>query len=150
MPAGDLITADYQFELDGVLYGAGASTWDNDEMPWTGFFGLEVRDQDTELNLVDGGVAASDTNPSRVVTMPISTARALLTPEEAFAAADALEVAWSADGDKELHFQLGGSHQYLLGRARGASIDVSLVAQGVVRALVKFKANDPTKQAVGS
>lgn len=150
MPAGDMITDDYQFEVDGVLYGAGAGTWDNDEMPWTGFFGSDVRDQDTELDLVDGGVAATDTNPSKVLTMPISTARTRLTEAEAFAAARALEVAWSADEDTELHFQLGGVHEVFEGRKRGATIDLTYVTQGVVRALVKFKANDPTRTTVGS
>lgn len=148
--AGELIVADFQFQLDDELYGAGADTWGNDETPWTGFYGLEVRDQDTELTLADGAVAATDTNPARLVTMPISTAQARLTVDEAFAAAAALEVAWSADEDKELHFQLGGVHQYLTGRARGANIDMALVAQGVVRALVKFKAHDPAKHEVGS
>lgn len=152
MADGDQIAADYQFQLDDELYGAGAPVWDNDEPPWTGFFGGEVRDQDTTLNLTDGDVAATDTNPARLVTMPISTARAMLTPAEAVAAADALELAWSASGstDKDLHYQLGGVHYSLTGRPRGALIDLALLPQGVVRALVKFKACDPTKTVVGS
>lgn len=149
---GDLIDADYQFQLDDELYGVGGVPWTNDELPWTGFFGAEVRDQDTALSLVDGDEFATDTNPARLVTMPITTAQAFLTDTEAFAAAEALELAWSASGseDKELHYQLGGVHYYLEGRPRGSLIDVALVAQGVVRALVKFKARDLTKTAVGS
>ena len=145
MAAGDMITDDYQFEVDGVLYGAGAGIWGNDEVPWTGFIGSEVRDQDTDLTQADGGVAATDTNPAKALTMPISTAQARLTEAEAFAAARALEVAWSAGQDKELHFQLGGVHEHYEGRTRGCVIDLTYVAQGVVRALVKFKANDPTR-----
>lgn len=152
MADGDQITADYQFQLGDVLYGADADVWDNDEGPWTGFFGGEVRDQDTALSLVDGDAAGTDTNPARLVTMPISTARALLSAAEATAAADALETAWSASGsvDVDLHYQLGGVHYSLTGRPRGALIDLALLPQGVVRALVKFKAHDPTKTVVGS
>ena len=37
MAAGDLLTANYQIEVDGVLYGTGATVWSNDEKAWSGF-----------------------------------------------------------------------------------------------------------------
>jgi len=145
MAAGDLLTANYQIEVDGVLYGTGATVWSNDEKAWSGFFGSGVRDQDTTLALADGEVAATDTNPARVLTMAFTTAGANRTEAQAYTDATSLDAAWNAGGDTVLHYQLPGiGHCSIAGRTRGALIDMELAPQGVVRALCTFKACEPT------
>ena len=59
MAAGDLITVNYQHEVNLYLVG--------DDDPWsvdnvTGWVGRQVIDQDTKLDLADGAVAATDTS----------------------------------------------------------------------------------------
>ena len=147
MAAGDLITADWQLELDGYLMGAG-QTWDNDEGPWTGVVGLGVRAKDAEYDLADGDVLGTDTNPARLFTAPLIAHK--LTVSDTFQQAEDLEALWSASAtNQELHLQLPGlGHRYLVGRPRGAAIDLALVRTGTVRALVTFKAGDPTLYTV--
>ena len=143
MPAGDLIVADWQAEVNALLMGAG-SNWEFDHEAGGvgGVFGGGVRDVDVARTMRDGAAQGTDTNPARVLTVPLvwvgtQTAAAVLT------ALPVLEAAWDAGTDTEFHLRLPTwGHNYLTGRTRGVSIDMALVPRGACRALGTFVAGD--------
>lgn len=147
MPAGDQITDNGQFEVGGVLYGYG-TIWETDPAGWS-ILGVSVQDRDMDLAMADGARSTVDRNQKRVCGFPIWTNGT--TPAEAFAAAYALEQAWGAGGDVELHFQLDGlGHCSVVGRTRGTAIDLRDAPSGIARALCTFVAGDPTITVEGS
>lgn len=144
MPAGDLIVADWQAEVNALLMGAGTNwEFDYDGGGVGGVFGGTVRDVDVARTLRDGSAHGTDSNPSRVLTVPLvwagtQTAGAVLT------ALPTLEAAWDAGVDAEFHLRLPTwGHNYLTGRTRGATVDMALVPFGACRVLCTFVAGDP-------
>lgn len=141
MAAGDLITANYQHEVNNYLIG--------DDDPWsvdnvTGWVGRQVIDQDTKLDLVDGAVAATDTRSARVIVLDLYCT--LSNDDAVFEAIAGLEVAWAIGGDVQLHAQIPYlGHVYVTGRCRDLVVaDLRGAPHGRVEVQATFVAHDPT------
>ena len=147
---GELVTLPWHLQLgDGPLMGTGC-TWDNTEEPWE-LFGVPVTDRDRKRDLAIGERAGRDTDGARLFSAPLSTAAAFLTEDQAITAAFELEQLFAASGvvDLELHLMLPGlGHRFLVGRPRGAELDLTDAHHGIVGALVFFKAHLPTLHEV--
>ncbi len=140
MAAGDLITANYQHEVNLYLVG--------DDDPWsvdnvTGWVGRQVIDQDTKLDLADGAVAATDTRSARVIVLDLYCT--LTDDADVFEAIADLETAWAIGGDVELHAQLPyHGHIKATGRCRDLVVaDLRNAPWGRVEAQATFVAHDP-------
>ena len=142
MPAGDLVVADYQFELRTTLMGEG-SNYLIVGAP-TGFGVPAVKSADVELHHDDGSYGSPDYHGVRVITIPLEmTASTASTAMQYF---DALVTAWApSTTDIPLYFRLPyWGKKYVNGRPRGLSEDLSKVPYGIVRAIAVFVALDPT------
>lgn len=119
--AGELITADYQHELRGLLVGAGTDYRVRRESP-QGLGHPEPKTQDTPLAHQAGVYTGIDRPGPRILTY------AMQVHEESAAAADVLVAdlleAWAPSMvDLELHMQRPGfGHISVVGRPRGLSI----------------------------
>lgn len=146
MPAGDLLPTSgeqYALEVRGFLAadsGFGSADW------WIvqidGLGDVIVRDQDTQLDLANGAVAATDTFGAvpLIFTLTCRTGSAS-TAEEAYADVAA---AFAPGGDEELHLWVPGiGHIYYDGRCRGAVPKRQFMAGGVMFAQVTFMALNP-------
>lgn len=141
MPAGDLLTANYQHEIAGYLIG--------DDDPWsvdnvTGWVGKSIKAHDTELDLVDGSVAATDVQTAKTIILNLYCT--LASDDAVFEAIDGLETAWAHGADVELHAQLPfHGHVKVTGRPRDLAVaDLRSAPFGRVEAQAVFIANDPT------
>lgn len=143
MAAGDLLTADWQVELQGLLTGAGTVY----VIPPEGISGLGVaptKTRDVDLVGRAGGYANPDYEGPRIILIPylISAADA----EDVIDALDALRAAWAPSTvDVELHGQLPGwGHWSVTGRPRGLDVAIShIAAAGVIAAIAEFHALNP-------
>jgi len=139
MPAGDLIVADYQFELREHLAGDGCD-WDNTEQGWSDPTGGEVVGSDAQRTLADGVSAGFDRSGPIVFTASLWTPNCY-DDAEAWDLVSELREAWAPSGyaDLELHMQLPGlGHCWLLGRPRGVQVDTARIREGVAFAMVTF------------
>lgn len=143
MPAGDLITADYQIELRSTLMGAGTV------YRLRGFSGLgepPVRARDVELFGQDGSVAAPDYRGPRVIIVELAIRGS--STAAAFTALDTLETAWApSTTDIPLFWQLPGMGKVSVnGRPRGLEVELddSALFAGVIFCVGEFHALDPT------
>lgn len=141
MAAGDLLAANYHHEIRLYLIG--------DDDPWsldnvTGWVGKSVKAHDTELDLVDGSVAATDVDTARVITLNLYCT--LANDDAVFEAIADLETAWATGTDVELHAQLPFfGHVKVTGRCRDLAVaDLRTVPHGRVEVQAVFVANDPT------
>lgn len=153
MPAGDLISADYQAELNGLLMGTGTEIQFGEGA--IGGLGVpQVKTSDSPYDGQDGSAGAPDFLDVRVVTLPLLVVPASRDPGDAGLLWTGIELAWAPARDGvnvELHFQLPGwGHLFLIGRARGATLDASDLKSGVLEALCRFDALDPTLYDFGS
>jgi hypothetical protein len=148
VPAGDLIDADDQYEVNAFLMGkanvlmgeAAVEGWDT----------VTVKGAEVERDLGDGSVAGGDYVTSLTITVPI-----LIVEDTEAEARDTLalaKAAWSPQGwtDVELHRQVAGVHEYVVGRVKGLVPVMQYVAAGVIPALCTFRANDPTVTVASS
>lgn len=143
MPAGDLITTDYQIEIRGLLTGAGTSCKLGDE----GLSGLgepEAKTHDTDLGHAAGAYLGRDYPGPRTITVPY-----LVVASTAAAAGSLLATlitAWqTSETDIPLHLQLPGfGHFAVVGRPRQLLADLSQQKYGLVRAMATFVCGDPT------
>lgn len=149
MPAGDLLTNDYQLELRGLLMGYGTDYQIGEGgIRGLGSPGAKVRQVNLEGG--DGSYAATDLLTEIVLTVPL-----VILGDDAADAVDlfdALNVAWAPGGDVELHGQLPGwGHWSIEGRSRPVpgDADLSRLKQGVIEVLYEFHALDPNTFATG-
>lgn len=145
MAAGDLITLDYQFEVNGLLFGPDTDIGiDRGAGGVGGLFDATAKSQDTDLSHAPGAVGGRDYADVRVVTFALSVRR----PTAALSMTTAMSVVEAfnpASADVELHGQWPGLGRfYLLGRTRGVQVNTSRIAQRDVRMLATFVAQDPT------
>jgi len=146
MPAGDLITGDYQVELGSVLIGM-TGRW----IAPPGVAGLGVptpKSADVDLQQAAGAYGSPDWAAQRTVTVPVLIDGT--TGAGAYALFAPMVAAWSPSTiDVELHLQLPGfGHVKLIGRPRGLSEDLSLLPEGIINCLATFVGLKPALVAV--
>lgn len=145
MPAGDLVTGDYQFEIRATLFGFGTDTnVDGPRMGLRGFGLPDVKFSDTEYAHSDGSFAGEDFLSSRSLSLPFKIVKA--DEAAAFTALAVASTAWAPSTvDIPLWFQLPGiGKRYVNGRPRGLVEDLSAARLGVIPILCTFVCPDPT------
>lgn len=149
MANGDLLAADWEFQLHNTLYGranGGVSIDATAAAPIEGLGVPDAKTQDVESFGQDGVYANPDYNQLRVITLSIiirSTASAASTT------LTALNSAWQpVTTDTDLGIRLPGYKFYVNGRPRGLKPDLKLHKFGVIRALLRFDCPDPTIHTV--
>lgn len=150
MPAGDLITEDWQVELNGLLTGAGTIYQLGDR----GIDGLGVpkaKTQDVDLVQQHGAEAgAPDVMSVRVLLIPYVIVVDGL--DNGWNALTLLNIAWEpVAADVELHAQLPGwGHIYWTGRPRGLDIEAQYARTGEFTGIAEFHCLDPVHTVVSS
>lgn len=149
MPAGDLLTADYQAELQGLLIGAGTQL----EIIPPGITGLAKpapKTADVPLDEAPGSYGSPDQPADRPIT--ISFAINGTDAADAMGLLDDVNDAWAETAaDVELHLQLPGwGHVFYEGRPRGVLEVLEHLHTGVIYCLGTFVALDPTRNTAGS
>lgn len=146
MPAGDLLTADYQVEIRGLLTGVGTNFLIGDE-GISGLGDVDVKSSDTDLAHADGVYLGRDHNGPRTITVPYLIRK----PGDPATAGSlfygTLRPAWikSEATDLELHLRLPGvGHLKAVGRPRGLVSDLTRQKFGLIRAFATFYCGDPT------
>lgn len=149
MPAGDLIEANWQAELAGVLMGVGTAF----EFGELGIEGLGVPPAKTaDVNLVgqDGAYASPDFMGVRTLLVHLvitanSADPGVDPPDEAFRNLADLSAAWEPTAtDQEFHLQLPGwGHVKFVGRARGLDAIATNVKSGQIDLIGDFRALSP-------
>jgi hypothetical protein len=142
MPAGDLIEADDQLELRGVLMGAGTD-WIITP-PGVQGLGITVKSQDVDREHAAGVYSGRDYAGPRVLTFPMATTQDTAA-EAGEAYVDLLEVWAGSETDLELHLRLPGfGHMSFLGRPRGLVENLNGLHGGAVEVLATFFCGTPT------
>ena len=143
MPAGDLITADWQIELRTTLMGAGTN-YEFDPAGLAGFGVPPVKDADVDLDGAHGSYASQDFNGPRVITVSFDIAQT--TAAAALTRLKELNVVWAPSTvDLPCHFRLPGWGRFsVVGRPRGLDEKLGQAEFGRVLAMATFVANDPT------
>lgn len=116
MPAGDLITADNQIEVNGILFGTG-QTWTI--LTWPDFFRIDPKDADLPL-LGDGsylGRTYSDVKRLAWNVQTLSRTQSTLLSRK-----NTLLSAWDQQ-DAEIHWREGGTHYSLEGQTRRFAVE---------------------------
>lgn len=145
MPAGDLLTGNYQVEIEGVLTG---DTTVYRILADPGIQGLgqaTIKTQDFTLQGQEGVVAGQDYLNERIITVPYAIVQT--SEANALDALETLRAAWEpVTADVELHFQVPDwGHCSVTGRPRGLSNEsLRLSVKGVVFATGTFLCTDPT------
>lgn len=142
---GNLITADWQMQLDTWTGGGSADDWRNVPPGWSDPTGGPVVSR-TADRLYSAGVASGrDTDGPIVFTASLSTAEANLSAADAMDALADLRAVWRASGitDKELWMQLPGLGLcFLVGRPRAPEVSLELAWRGVITVMVSFVGTD--------
>lgn len=147
MAAGDLVVADFQFELRGVLFGPG-TPFKMRRNSWEGMGLPAVKSQDVDLNHHHGSVGGRDFYAPRRLTW------ALMVRESSQSAAitkanDAMVAFAVSSTDLPLYGQLPGWGRFrVTGRPRGCVMNLSRIALGRVELFATFDALDPTIHTV--
>lgn len=151
MPAGDLLTANYQAELQGLLIGVGTQF----EIIPPGISGLGVpppKTADVPLDEAPGSYGSPDQPDKRVITIPFAIKGA--DDGDAMDLFDDAIAAWTPTAaDVELHLQLPGSswgHVVYEGRPRGLVEVAEHLHTGTIYCFGTFEALDPTRSIAGS
>lgn len=144
MPAGDLLTADWQVELQGLLMGAGTSY----RIAPPGVQGLavpSVKSNDTNLAHTHGSYAGKDYYGPRLITVPLRWGGA--GQATAMNNLATLVDAWEpVAADVEIWFRWPGWGEfYFVGRPRGCEESPALLKAGEMAAMCTFVALDPTR-----
>jgi hypothetical protein len=142
--AGELITADGQFELRALLFGEGTIYTNRPGSPKG--LGVGVKTNDVQLGHADGVYTGPEYRAARLLSWDIQIVAP--TGEAAFTAAAALLEAFSPSStDLELWGQLPGFGLFwFLGRPRGCDL-VPIIASpavGHIELHAEFLAGDPT------
>jgi hypothetical protein len=141
VPAGDLITADWQVELRGTLTGAGTPFM----LEPPGLTGLGVpnpKTNDVDRMFADGMHMGRDYAGVRVVNVAYTITATAAEAGELLLELDGL---WAVDNDDvELHARIPGfGHIVLEGRPRGLLEDARGLGAGIARALATFWCGNP-------
>lgn len=154
MAAGDLIVADWQHELRGVLMGPGTAYAHDAGAALSGLLGVpSAKVQDVPLAHAPGHWANRNEQGTRIITVPM-VIRRTGTTKAADAIVDyvALVDAWdsSTTTDVPYHWQLPGIGRFVVyGRPLGLDDDGLLdLEHGVIRCLGTFSAGDPTIETI--
>src|SRR5438552_18049916 len=108
MPAGDMLAADYQWQIGSTLYGAGSNSlhWQYGKTV-EGLGVPDAKTHDVVWNLKDGSYANPDYTSMRLVTIPSMVRSTSATA--AVAAFKAIRLVWVPQAaDVALAFQLPG------------------------------------------
>lgn len=141
---GDLLTANYQFQLHQDLFGRNNNSVRIDATtPIEGLGVPEAKTQDVMLWGQDGVYANPDYESMRIITIP---ALIRATSEgAAFSAFYTLKTKWHiGTGSTDLAIQLPNYKFYVMGRPRAIKEDLKLQKSGVIRCLLRFDCPDPT------
>lgn len=143
MAAGDLVVADFQFELRGTLFGPGTPFAMRRES-WSGMGLPSIKTQDVGLDHRDGAVGGRDLYESRRLTWALSVRGE--SRDAAVATASLALVAFArSSADLALHGQLPGwGRFYLMGRPRGCVMSLARIAMRQIDLFATFDALDPT------
>lgn len=149
MPAGDLLTDDYQVELRGLLMGVG-TIYQIGEEGIDGLGNPKAKTADADLDGQHGAFGSPDYMDVRVILIPLTILED--SAADAFNALKLLSIAWEpVVEDVQLHLQLPGwGHIYFLGRPRSLDADTRYVKAGEVACIAEFHALDPEAIEVGS
>lgn len=145
MPAGDLITADFQFEIRTTLYGRTTSVLIDD--PGVGGIGNpDAKTQDVDLPGRDGVYANPDYQQMRAVTIPVLLTSAPLSASTVMTTLKALMASWVVStSDIPLVIQLPGFGKFkVLGRPRSLKPNLTQMSGGLITADLRFDCPDPT------
>ena len=145
MPAGDLVIADYTFELRTTLMGDGT----NYQLGPLGervdglFDVPQAKSADVELHHEDGAYGSPDYVGVRVITIPFYLEG---TPSDVGGWAKTLHTVWApSTTDIPLYFQWPGFGKgYVNGRPRSLRVDARFSHFGQITAQAMFVALDPT------
>lgn len=150
MPNGDLITADYEFQLHNTLYGRGNNGVYVDGLksgsaggPIQGLGVPDAKTQDVDYAHQDGSYANPDFLTPRLITISCFVKGASETA--AMTSLKALSLAWVPQtADTDLAFRLPGwGVFYVNGRPRGAKFDITHERKGVIQVLLRFDCPNP-------
>lgn len=141
MPAGDLITADWQAELRGALTGFGTSY-----AIGTAIGGLDVPEAkglDTDLGHAPGAYSGRDYTGVRIITIPYILKG---TPAAVGDSFWTLSGIWAAsETNMTLHLRVPGYGQIMVnGRPRALTASFEFLNVGHIAALASFFCGDPT------
>lgn len=141
---GDLLTANYQFQLHETLYGTGSNgVRIENHQPIEGLGVPDAKSQDVEYAGRDGSYGNPDYLSVRMITIPIVMKSA--SASTTMTNFKGLTQSWvPLTADTDLAFQLPGWGKfYINGRPRGAKADLTLVNRAVVRVLLRFDCPNP-------
>jgi hypothetical protein len=146
MANGDLLTADYQFQLHNTLYGRGNNGvyLENGKNPIEGLGVPEAKIQDVEYWGRDGSYANPDYLQLRLITISAMVKGTSIA--SMMTSFKSLTQSWiPLTADTDLAFQLPGWNKFMVnGRPRGLKADLTNANRGVVRVLMRFDCPDPT------
>lgn len=145
MPAGDLITLDYQVELRGLLMGKGTTIGIGPVPQMIEGLGVSApKTADLEYTDADGAYGGKDRRDGRVVTVPLVIRET--TAALAMTRLDNLNIAWDVSiVNIPLYFRLPGwGKRYVNGRPRGLNADLGGVQWGAIEAIGTFYCPTPT------
>lgn len=145
MPAGDLVVADWQYEIRTTLMGDGSDfPLDRDRRrSYTPLGDVSVKAQDVVLSSGDGSYAGADRKGPRIFTLPLVYVG---TSANCGLAIQTMETAWApSTTDITLHGRIPGVGKFVVnGRPRGLAVDFANMDFGEIRFLATFVALDPT------
>lgn len=143
MPAGDLISADYQLELRATLNGEGTAY----RFGPLGIDGIDVeppKTQDVPLDGEAGAQTGYDYPDVKVITVDYTLKS---TTAGVGVLYKSLRTLWAIEQDDDipLHIRLPGLGQFsVMGRPRGLRANLTQQKHGLVTALATFVCGDPT------
>lgn len=143
MPAGDLVVADFQVELNLVLMGAGTN-YELGPGPITGLGQPPAKVQDVTLSHEPGAYGAKEFTDVRTLSIPLLIHGT--DPADAMTNFATVSAAWAAsETDVELWIQLPGFGKFhVVGRPREFADDLTNLKSSEIAALGTFVALDPT------
>lgn len=145
MPAGDLVTDDYQIELRTTLMGYDSDfPIDHDRAgSYTPLGDQAYKNQDVNLVHDDGAYAGQDFKGPLTFTFPLYFQG---TQSQAGTAIQTMRTTWApSTSDLPLYHQIPGVGKfYVNGRPRGCNVDARGLEFGRVLFICMFVATDPT------
>lgn len=146
MPAGDLVVADWTFELRGVLMGDGTNyEIDRERGAIGGLLGAAPKYAETSYGHARGSFIGESFEAERTATFALAVHGAT-----EIAAGDNLEAmltVWSPDSTAELplYFQLPGfGKRYVNGWPLGLAVSYTTPDFGLIPVIASFRITDPT------
>jgi hypothetical protein len=145
MPAGDLVTQDWQMELRATLFGATTTFgFDRQRGGISGLGRPPVKSADVEIDGDDGSYGSPDFDGPRTITVALRIKRA--TASAAMNDLTTINTAWApSTTDIPLYLRLPGWGTFHVnGRPRGVDDDgLVAVAFGLIHVMCTFVALDP-------